>query len=238
VTRGQRTAVRGRLAALLVLLVLTFGAEAQLLEHRRRMMEAPVAAGGGGGVTYLIDENFDGSGAPTSWSGTADFDSASPLIDGTHSLRAESGEYGIFTLATEQSELWYKFRYRIESSLNTVEFLIVYDNGVTKRFSAGVLTTGELWVDAGGGGGFSNTSGTMLPDTDYYIWIRTKKGSGANAEMAASFNTSDSRPTSGSSYVLNSGGSSTADAKYISFTSSGSRTSNFDNVKAAASTFE
>jgi hypothetical protein len=201
----------------------------------------PTAAVGG---TYLVDEDFEGTGAPSGWfgGGSANFDSTSPALVGSQSLRVNgaTSDYAVYTLSSDQPELWLKFKYRLESSLPSSSFNILFieDAGFTKIFSAAILTDGTIAVDCGGGPGFGQTSGSMAANTDYFVWGHLKKGSGATAQIEFAFNTSNSRPTSGANHIAVTSGITATDIHDIKLTIDAGSAQDFDSFQIATEVFE
>lgn len=170
-------------------------------------VDGQTVASGGGGVTYLLQENFEGTGYELVWTeaaGTPDEDYVpTPSIEGTQSLRLNG------TSATQRTdsptfsattETWFYARFRPEALPSSgVHDSIVLRNGTTAMCTMGVSSTGTLRVTIAGTS--ANTVGTMTAGTDYHIWIRWVPGTGANAFGSVGFSTDGTRPTSGNNFV-------------------------------------
>lgn len=130
-----------------------------------------IAAASGG--SYLVSEDFDGSGAPSGWTfngtGTADYDYTSNLSpQGTHSLLVASNTNSTlggaqFSLGGSYSDVWVYLQIRFGSvgSINRSVFL-------TNLTDLYVTTGGPKW------GGFAGTtlSPSVSAATWYHCWIR------------------------------------------------------------------
>lgn len=130
-----------------------------------------------GGTPNLINENFEGTGAPTGWfaGGTADFDYASPAINGAQSLRTTPTDYTNVQLSgSNESEVWAKCRLRIKtmpaSSARCLQLL--QDDFSTIVGSIFIFANGSATTD------FVNSSaaGSWAININYYVWFHFKAG--------------------------------------------------------------
>jgi hypothetical protein len=179
---------------------------------------AGVAAGGS---SYLVDENFEGTGAPDGWTtansgGDIDYDSTTNPLRGSQSLRLTySGWPGarVYKAFTAQSTVHVFARIRwAENAGDDTPILTLRDA------SGNTLCT--LLVRSGGGSfrlyhgtTFDNSSSNPTANTIYYVWISYTAGTGANGSATLHWGTSTTKP--GSAGITISTGNATADAAQI-----------------------
>ena len=210
------------------------------LDPMNRILQPYAFAAGGSGPSFLIDEDFEGTGTPSGWgttgSGTANFDSTTSPLEGAQSLRL-TGTTNIIstTLTIQEPELWWKFRYKPASLPSvTLRIPLIYDSAFNEIAKIILHTTGQLIVD--GGGIFELTTDSLSAGTEYWITGHYKKGSGANAVLECGFSTTDTRPSSGSKYAGATNGTQTANTDLV-LLGSGNIVADFDVVQIATTTF-
>lgn len=170
------------------------------------------------GITYLLNEDFEGSGTPSGWSvgGSTDPDYTGIVLAGSQSLRYgnSASDYANYTsFPSEYAELWGKFMFRRPSSMpasfaRLIEFVDISFNSLFKIILG---SGGELVMDSGSI--YDATTDTMSADTTYYIWWHYKKGTGSNAAAELWFDTANTRPTTGGNkYAGGTAGNRTANA--------------------------
>ena len=193
--------------------------------------------------TYLLNENFEGTGTPSGWTVSSgakvDFDYAtSPApLSGAQSLQVQSTDnYARFDF-TAQSEVWGKFIWRSPSTLGTDKIMAFRDSSGAEIFKAQITGVGTYYFQAVCGTGTADTAAAISTDTTYYVWVYYKSGSGANAGYRIWFSTTDSKPADGStSSAGDTNGSRTTNAERIYLTSANlSNNYLFDDAKVAAS---
>lgn len=160
-----------------------------------------------GGTTYLIHETFDGSNACGDGSSTNcdetwvvnnspvfNYTTAPAPLEGTYSWQADLTTETISIGFTPCDEVWVSAIVRDDVAVNYAKIFEVLDS-----------TDNSLcwceWYDTGAGVKLvaRQTGGTNAPtdadysaDTTYYIKLRAKKGTGANAECQVSISTDGS----------------------------------------------
>lgn len=165
------------------------------------------------GISYLISENFEGTGVPTGWvyansNGSGNFDSLSSGLnmEGNECLFMEYGKTGSdgwVTLVTtgfaEQSNIEVYFKLRIESTPSAVlGFCYLLSNSDTECLRVRMPTTKQLDLRCQTGTPSAISSG-LASNTTFNTWIRWEQGtSGASNPYASiALSTGNSRPTSG-----------------------------------------
>lgn len=196
-----------------------------------------------GAPSYLVNEGFEETGAPTvgTWTatGTVDWDEAIIYHDGAQALHVDStvGDgYAMVTFAAANDiygELWF---YPDHIGSVGKEFVRVF-NGTTQIASITHRQTGVLRVSTTGG-----TDGTMTltigEDSWVHVWWHFTAGTGANATMRAWWATgAGAHPGNGNAqyYAASSNGTSTLQADRIRLVSDNAGTVQgshyFDSVK-------
>jgi hypothetical protein len=154
------------------------------------------------GLTYLAEENFDGSSAcaatyssncDKAWivaAGTPDFDFATPL-EGTYSLSlagktnaASASVYLPFTPVTDPQET--HFLMNIDAGITggaAVQYIVALQYTTSARANVKLQWTGTVYkLQIVGSSGSTGTTGTALSiDTVYHVWINYTKGQGTPA---------------------------------------------------------
>lgn len=204
-----------------------------------------LASGGGGGSSYLIEQNFEGTGYDNSESwveagtGTIDEDSTtSPLLDSqslrtsatTQTARATTPDFAA------QDDMWVYFQFRVNGSLpaGAITVLTIRNNADGECLRVRLLASGALSVRAGGGTD-SPTTDTLSSDTVYHVRAHYIKGSGANAVGQVEFSTTSTFLGSGNKWKESTNGTATTDAVKFGlgqFLSSGTFNFDFDRVLA------
>lgn len=148
-----------------------------------------VASGEGSyctGKTSLVCRDFDEAGTPSGMStvagdATVNYDSISPLLDGSQSLRITAGsvvaniDTGIFAA---QTALYAGGRFQF-SNLAQNNTLFEFRNAAQGRGSVKVLATGALEVTAPGGTTYLTGTGIVSVGTPIYILCGVTTGTGA-----------------------------------------------------------
>lgn len=175
----------------------------------------------GGGVTYLIKQGFEGTGYDNSesWStaaGDPDPDSASNAFEGTQSLDIDaSSDAAISPVFTAQSECWVYFTMYVTAIPTTTRTLLRFQDAANTATAAYVdmTNTGAVRMLHSGGGTANSTPFTASINTRYHVWVRFKKGTGANGEIELWHSTTDTKP--GSSTDITTNGVGTIDAERV-----------------------
>ncbi len=202
------------------------------------MLMAQMSAGGGGGGTPdLINETFEGTGAPTHWgAGGAgvDWDYTAAPLSGSQSVRCDgavgaSVNYSGGTM--NHSEVWFSFLIKFESLPAGVEYFCELSTDYRLR----IQSDGTLLVHDASATLVGQTVSAMSAGTAYQVWGHYKKGTGANAVLECSFDTPGSaRPNSGNKHAGGTNGDSTANAASVLFGFGSGAAAVIDNVQFAS----
>lgn len=176
-------------------------------------------------ITYLFEDNFEGTGAPTGYTdtnGSPDYDYTATVLEGSQSLAllgktaaATQGVQRDFTpTAGEPLEYYFMFRFPQIATTNNRTF-ILGGTTVNARFVLKINSAETPVIQALGG---SDAAGVeaFAPNTTYHGWIRFVKGSGSNAFASFGWSTDGTRPTSGDRYMESTNGTGTTDVNRIS----------------------
>ena len=145
---------------------------------------APSVVAAGGGATYLIDEDFEGTGKPTDWvdsTGAGDYDYTTGPLEGAQSLFLDGT--GTTTVVfsptfTAQSTLWVHFmiKWSAQSAANVTTFGIRETNTLVAYLN--FRSTAET-VRVYNGTTQTATTGWVV-GTTYHVWMKYVKGTGAD----------------------------------------------------------
>lgn len=200
-------------------------------------------------VTLLIDEGFEGSGAPSGWTnspfGGVDYDSTSSPLVGLQSLVLGGIGDPAWTRVSFSggTEVWGKLLFDITSTppSNTL-FLELMDGSDNVMLSVTWFTDGTLTVSDSSGFLFETTVAAIGGATNY-LWIqyRAATGVGNNDGLCRVWhNTTDTKPANGSNN--SAGGTNGRGVGSIAairlFIGANKGTWKFDEVQIADSAFE
>lgn len=216
-----------------LLLVAQCVAFPQFQTHRREAFRAvpPV------GPTFLVNEDFDGSGVAAGWFNSGgNWDYTPPLTGGgTESGHWTSGEYSVLVSGgpLNHTELYGKLSIKIvvfPSSFTTL--FSMTDSGWAQSPAAAMHSDGRIEINA------IYTTDSMVVGTQYNIYWHYKAGTGANGIVSCAFTTGSTRPTSGTNYVeYNIAGFTLAMAQYFINPGNGAEYI-VDNVQIATTAFD
>lgn len=207
-------------AGLLVPLSLPFICKAQVpdvLFPPRRLRRSSVSAP----ASYLLQEDFEGTGTPTNWTptGTVDFDYSAAAIDGAQSLRINPTSAIArvrLDLTTTYSELYLYYKFRVEtqaaSNFTVCQF---YDGANSVVLGQIRFATGQKLQSRFGGVTGSTTVATYDLSTTYHVWVHVVQSSGSDGLCECGFSSDGIRPTSGDNYCTTTTGTATETMRYI-----------------------
>lgn len=161
-------------------------------------------------TTYIIDEDFEDTGAPASWStiaGTVDYDYDADS-DGNEWLRMEDGTTcSVQTPSfTAVDGLLLKYITRLENDPGAYGGYVVELKVGSGDAPHAYVTMGSDRRMGAVSGGTSWTSASIGTLTDYYFWVRFKRNTGGNnGIISVAWATTDTEPTSGNQYVERTG---------------------------------
>lgn len=221
-----------RVAALLLLLAFCANAQQVLLPNRRLSFQ-PVASGGAA-PTYLVKQDFEGTGYDNSetWSetGTVDEDYATapaPLV-GSQSARATGTTQRLTSPTfTGQDEVYWYFQVNLTTvPAGTLTFSAIIGPGVSIDRLGGA--GGVLRI--GGTVNSPATSDAMATGTTYHFLVRYRKdldGGGGSAIYSVEFNTTGTFDGAGNDFTQATTGTDTAQATAVRFSWEGSTTTDY-----------
>lgn len=188
-----------------------------------------------GGITYLLQENFEGTGYENSWTeagtGTIDKDYTGTVLEGSQSLRinlsSQSGRT-TNTLSVDQAIIEAYFLFRpVAIPSGQRQIWASKDSGGNYMGELQINASGALIAQAGGGS-TATTTGTLSAGTTYHVWVRVATGTGANGVCSVGFSTDGTRPTSGNNYKSSSNGTRTTSNHFTIFGSYAAATTTFE----------
>lgn len=159
------------------------------------------AAGGGGFTADLFDEDCEGTGLPSGWTGTANWDYTTTVIEGTKSLLC-NGTDTSYAISETTVETYCLLRF------------LAIPGGTSSIFSVRGSSIGAIFrINSSGavscyanGSDSTATVSTMTTGVNYHCWLRFVSG----GTCSAAFSTDGTRPTSGNNYASKTGLSTTA----------------------------
>jgi hypothetical protein len=175
-----------------------------------------------GGVTYLHEENFEGTGLPTNWtneSGSPNYDYTTTVLQGSQSALF-NGTTGYATFTGQTTAYAYVLFRTTALPGSTISVMGFRDSGGGALATLQINSSGQVGILSGGS---AFTTDAIAPNTTYHMWI--KFVSGGTSEIG--FSTSGTRPTSGNAFQ--SIGSSSSGTT-VRFRFSGSMVSIVDRV--------
>lgn len=169
------------------------------------------------GPTYLVQEDFEGSGYQLTWtengSGTLNEDYTTNVFNGTHALYINmAGNNGRTTnvFGTALATNYVYFALRMVSIPGATRRLCAIQSSGSTHSILQIDTSGRLIIQSIGGTA-QTTVGALSVGTWYHVWMESRKGTGANGYANVAFSTDGTRPTSGDNYDESADGTMTSD---------------------------
>lgn len=191
-----------------------------------------------GGVTYIINEDFEGTGKPAGWTdgGTPPgWDNTTDAIDGQSPSFSSTAANAYFAI-TDGTYFVAILQFRMPSAqglpASTRTIMSFREDTLTDHCSAKVTTTGQIRLSTNG----SDVSSVdvMSLDTNYYIKLIYNEGGSSSVE----FSTTTTFLGSGNKYrSATSASSVNTNRFYIGYPSNSIIGYRVDNVKLAATDF-
>lgn len=188
---------------------------------------------GGAGPTYLVSEDFEGTGVPSGWTDTGsnnwDYSTSPAPLVGSQSLQNSADCYVDFT---GQSAVWVYFTYYCPSTIAAT------NPWVSLQTSGGVDVAYLRSLNSGDLRGLAVTtlqtaSAVETINQQYHIWLHYVKGTGANAVFQMYIATTDTRP--GSPSVNISTGDATSDVARFRLFKRNVNSTIFDKIRISTS---
>ena len=191
--------------------------------------------------TYLVRENFEGSGVPNKWAdggrpSAANFDYTADPLTGKQSLflDATTSASDAIVKFGDRSEIWISFKLKF-TGIGLSDFiylLYLRDKGnvnVIRLFFYGNGTNVKFRLYNGTANGLG--SQIVSNGTIYYLWLRVRKGDGTNGISELYVSTDGKRPASPD--ISLTAGSNTGTPNNVLFHAENTgRTITIDDVKA------
>jgi len=146
-------------------------------------------------ATYLLEEKYEGVGIPSGHSyvdssGTnkVDWDDTTPTMEGSESVYVpDPGGSGQNKLNIEPGadadEMWFSVMFILADTPSAEgKFLRWSDTAGSDVVRVGISSSNNIRIVTNLGGSVSTDVCTVTPGTTYWIKLRAKKGTGANAE--------------------------------------------------------
>ena len=201
----------------LILSVQMFGQSAYLINRRTASRPPPAA----GGASYIISENFEGTGIPTGWgtgTGTPDYDYTTSPMEGAQGLRLDASsadQSSVSPTNTAAAEVWIYYRLRVDVLPASSREAVRLRNAGTSIARVFITTSGQMQFRHGTVS--VSTVGVMAPATDYHCWLHYLAGSGANGVADWGFSTDGTEPTSGNNFGSTASGDATGSIDNFQF---------------------
>jgi hypothetical protein len=198
------------------------------------------AGGGGGSPTYLINQNFEGTGYDNgeSWTegGTWDEDYTTTVLTGSQSLFQDGLGGGSNTSPdfAPSSHFTLYLQFRLNTAVNNSELLVVR-SGANADLANLVYRAGGTLRSSCGGVNFE-TSDAISTGQKIHVWIEFTKGTGANGLGSIGWSTDGTRPASGNKFAQTTSGDATADAVRIRLEANIGQAIIIDRIMLTAST--
>ncbi len=159
---------------------------------------------GGGGPSYLVNQNFEGTGYDNgeTWTsaggGTVNADYATNPIVGSQSLYITGTATSTYRSFSAQDSVFGFARVRFETydTGGNRNFWSIRDGSGTSVADFGITSAGKMRATAAGGS--ANTSLDTIPTGggyDLYIWFEYVKGTGSDAIARVGWSMDGTKPT-------------------------------------------
>lgn len=179
------------LAAIAFVLLTIPASQGQVLQHRRKAFRSV-----GGGPSYLVEENFEGTGTPSGWTteNTVDFDYTGTVLQGAQSARLVNGFGGALKTFTSSSDVWLFFKVRFPgvailsgSNVTSYAFRDVGDTIYTGiRLTWDGIGAGATVKLRSNGVDYGPSATTITVNTTYNCWIHYVASGTATIHMSTS----------------------------------------------------
>lgn len=170
--------------------------------------QQPQAAGGG--LSYLIEENCEGTGTPSGWtdSGSFNWDYTATVLQGSHSCINSGGSSTFYTFAGQTTVYGYCLIRVVSLPASANTLLGFRDSAGNPLGLARVNATGNIAIFANGSDS-TFTTDAISAGTTSHLWFSFVSGGTCTVE----FSTDGTRTGSGNKFTSKTGGSGTA-ARY------------------------
>jgi hypothetical protein len=209
-------------------------------------VSASLTGEGVSAITYLVNQNFEGTGYDNSESWTETIgtngisdedDTTATVLRDSQQLKLYAGDSGQLTRSrkgiTANGSLYAHFLF---STTNVTpgtlqKFFALENSGQTGQLYISLQSDGKLRVTHGTG--VAITAGALLANTKYHVWVRYVKAASGDGVYSVAFSTTTTEPTSGNNFAGGSNGSSTGDVAIVQLYASLQLTHYFDQILTA-----
>ncbi len=185
----------------------------------------------GGGPSYLVSEDFEGTGTPAGWtaSGSPDFDYTTVHLSGAQSLYLGTNDQGAYTTFTSGSSTYVRIMYQFAANPTpSSAFFLELRNGTTPLASVRIQNNGRLLVTSGGQEDYGSASTQLSTATPYYIWLEYTKGTGSDSICRVYFSATSTKPETTELEITN--GNGTMDANRVQLITNNNLQGVYDDV--------
>lgn len=162
------------------------------------------------GITYLLEENCEGTGTPAGWtdSGSPNWDSTATVLQGAQSFVNSGGSSTFYTFAGHTTVYGYCL-IRVASLPGSTVTMIGFRDGTGAALGlVRMNTAGNVSIFANGSDS-TFTTDAMSTGVTYHLWFSFSSSGTCTVE----FSTDGTRAGSGDKFTSKTGGSGTA-ARY------------------------
>lgn len=173
-------------------------------------------AAGGGGVSYLLSEDFEGTGIPAGWTtiaGSPNYDyatSPAPLA-GSQSLGIPSGA-STEAAFTASGDLWVYCKFSVDVISGSPDLFVIKDASDANVCRVRIISTGVIRVYNGAAVQSDSSAGAYTAGDVRHVWVHYVKGTGATdgaATLYLSTGTAATRPDSPTAPPITTGTATT-----------------------------
>lgn len=219
---------RGAIIAPFIFLPNLIRAQPYLLNPALLGANQPAASGGG--ATYLIKQDFEGTGYDNSetWTeflGTPNEDYTGTVLDGAQSLLCTANQGTRSPVFAGLDEIWFYCMIRF-SVLKDSDILKFYDAGQANQVQHVALNADGTITVSDGAFHSATTVTAFSANTTYHLWVRVKKGTGANGEGEVWVSTTTTRGT-GNNHASHATGNQTWQPVQVELLQEAGTASNF-----------
>lgn len=160
------------------------------------------ASGTTPGATYLVAEDFEGTGTPDGWSssGTVDYDFVTTVLAGSQSLGVSYGSSNSAYAQVAfdgQDTVWVYCQFQCNALFTSADTILgLYDSSGNYICQVNMDTNGVLYLKTTGGEASSDTTAALEAGTTYHLWLQCTKGTGNNGTSSLYISETSTRPAS------------------------------------------
>lgn len=162
-------------------------------------------------VIYLISENFEGTGLPSGWTGSGDFDYTTSPMEGSQSFRTTSGAISAQANYSALTNGWMYLIFRRDTSGDGYVAGFSSTNGLTWRAYFRISSSGGMLQISHGSVITNSADGLVTAGTTYHVWYNYITGSGANGISKLFLSTTSAKPVSPILEISNGNGTAPAE---------------------------